>query len=176
MELVFGYGSLVGAAGPDGAPPRLARLPGHRRELGVAMDNTVDLPGYKWYRDPRDGSRPAVHVAFADLVTAPGGGAVNGVLLPTADLAALDARERNYERVEVTTEAGERAWTYVGSAAGRARFADGRAAGTLVVARAYVEAIQAGFRALGPEEHAAFLASSDLGGVPVVALERVELS
>lgn len=175
MDLVFGYGSLVGGS----AATTVVRLPRFRRELGVAMDNAVDLPGYKWFRDPRDGSRPAVHVAFADLIEAPGP-PVNGVLLEEPDLAALDARERNYGRIDMSDRidgapAGAQVWAYVGSPAGRERFARGRAAGTLVAARAYVEAVQAGFRALGPAEHRAFLASSDLGGVPVVALDRVDL-
>ena len=155
----------------DGAVVR--RLPGFTRVLGVAMDNRVDLPGYKYYRDPRDGSRPAVMVAFADLAETPAG-VVNGVCRPAPDLAALDARERNYDRVDVTGRIEDppgRVWAYVGSAAGRARFAQGPA----VVARGYVEAVQAGFRALGPAEHRAFLESTDFGGVPVVALERVEL-
>ena len=151
----------------------MRRLAGHRRVLGVAMDNRVDLPGYKWYRDPRDGSRPAVMVAFADLAPAPAG-EVNGVCVPAPDLAALDLRERNYDRVEVTDAIADppgRTWAYVGSAAGRARFARG----PTVVARAYLEGIQAAFRGLGPAEHGAFLASTDFGGVPVVALERVDL-
>jgi hypothetical protein len=155
----------------------MVRLRGVRRVLGVAMDNTVDLPGYKFYRDPRDGSRPAVMVAFADLVAAPGGApAVNGVLVAAPDLEALDRRERNYDRIDVTDRLDDppagRVWAYFGSAAGRARFA----AGPAVVARGYVEAVQAGFRALGPEEHRAFLESTDFGGVPVMALERVDLA
>jgi len=183
-DLVLGYGSLVQATATAtataAAPPRLARLPGFRRELGVAMDNAVDLPGYKWFRDPRDGSRPAVHVAFADLVEAPGAPPVNGVLLPVDDPATLDARERNYERVDVSDRidgapSGARVWAYVGSPAGRERFARGRAAGTLVVARAYVETVQAGFRALDPQEQRAFLASTDFAGVRVMALERIDL-
>jgi hypothetical protein len=66
-------------------------------------------------------------------------GAVDGVLLPVdaAQLHTLDARERNYERVLIDVE-GEPAWTYVGSAAGRGRFAAGRAAGTLVVQAGYL--------------------------------------
>ena len=35
---------------------------------GVAMDNRVDVPGYKPYRLRADGSRPAVFVAFLDIV------------------------------------------------------------------------------------------------------------
>ena len=170
---VFGYGSL---AVPGGA---VRRLPGFRRALGVAMDNSLDLPGYKFFRDPRDGSRPAVFVAFADLVEAPEA-EVNGVCLPAdeAALAALDARERNYERVEVTSLLADppgRTWTYRGSPAGRERLARGLAAQRVIVVREYVERVQAGFRALGPAEHSAFVASTDLGGVPVVALERVDL-
>jgi hypothetical protein len=144
------------------------------------MDNRVDLPGYKFYRDPRDGSRPEVYVAFADLEEAPGC-EVNGVCLPVpgeAALAVLDARERNYQRVDVTgllPGAPGRTWAYVGSPAGRARLVRGRAEGRAVVAREYVERVQAGFRALGPAEHAAFVASTDFGGLPLVALERVEL-
>lgn len=174
---MFGYGSLVAVPGD----PVIARMRGVRRELGVAMDNAVDLPGYKYFVRADDGSRPGVFVAFADLAEAGAGApAVNGVLLAAPDLPALDARERNYERVDMSgavegAPPGARVWAYVGSPAGRERFARGRAAGTVVVARAYVEAIQAGFRALGPAEHHAFLESSDLGGVPVMALDRVDL-
>lgn len=60
-QFVFGYGLL--AAGVRG---RRARLEGYRRVWGVAMDNRVDIPGYKSYRRRDDGSRPAVYVAFLD--------------------------------------------------------------------------------------------------------------
>jgi hypothetical protein len=156
------------------------RMPGHRRVLGVAMDNSVDLPGYKFFRDPRDGSRPDVYVAFADLVEAAGAPPVNGVCIPVdaAALAVLDARERQYGRAEVTAlleDPPGPTWAYLGSEPGRARFARGMAEGRAVVVRGYVETVQAGFRALGSDEHRAFVASTDLSGVPVVALERVDL-
>ena len=120
---VFGYGSLTTLADPppSRAPdPRgyVTELPGHRRRWGVAADNRSALPGYKRYRDG-SGAYPPVAVAFLDL--APGDGAVNGVCLPVAAqaLAALDARERNYERVEVTAQIAHAlgpTWAYVGSA------------------------------------------------------------
>src|SRR6185369_15893739 len=109
MEYVFGYGSLTALADrPDGPPGRdphprgyVTDLLGRRRRWGVAADNRTALPGYKRYR-AADGSHPPVAVAFLDL--APGEGAVNGVCLPVEPsvLAALDRRERNYARVEVT--------------------------------------------------------------------------
>jgi hypothetical protein len=83
---VFGYGSLAGG-GAGGA----ARLDGYRRVWGVAMDNRVDIPGYKSYRLRADGSRPAVFVAFLDVVSSRGD-SVEGVLLAVDDdaVAVLD--------------------------------------------------------------------------------------
>lgn len=174
MEFVFGYGSLAAPAVPD---ERVALLEGHRRAWGVAMDNRQAIPGYKRYLDA-DGTAPALHVAFLDV--APGEGTVNGVCRPvTAEqLAALDARERNYDRRDVTAQVVDppgRVWAYVGSAAGRARLAAGRAGGTAVVARAYLAAVLAGFARLGEAELARFHASTDLDGLPVRDLRRVDL-
>lgn len=146
MPLVFAYGSLVGAA-----PVRPATVRG-RRTWGVAMDNAVDLPGYKHYEEPGTGRRPDVMVAFLDLDPEPGADAeVNGAVLETGDLAALDARERNYVRRAVETSAGV-AWAYVGSPEGRARRVRGVAEGRCVVERAYLMRVLSGFAALGPGE------------------------
>jgi hypothetical protein len=167
-QFVFGYGSL--AAGGGG---RRARLEGHRRVWGVAMDNRVAIPGYKAYRLPADGSRPAVYVAFLDVVEDPGA-ATEGVLFAVdgAALRALDARERNYERVDVSAAvpgAPGTIWTYRGSSAGRARLRLGLRRGCAVVDRGYLEAVRAGFAALGIADDA------DPGALPVIELERVEL-
>jgi hypothetical protein len=136
---VFGYGSLVHA---DGAIP--ATLRGHRRVWGVAMDNAEAIPGYKRYRDPRDGSYPDVCVAFVDLEPDPRG-VVEGALLPAPDLAALDARERNYARADVTDlvegAPGGRVWAYVGREDSRERLMAARAAGRAVVQAAYARAV-----------------------------------
>jgi hypothetical protein len=65
---------------------------------------------------------PDERSATPDDIVASGdaGTSVNGVCLPVGDaeLAALDARERNYERVDVTAtvaEAPGRVWAYAGS-------------------------------------------------------------
>jgi hypothetical protein len=151
---VFAYGSL---ARDHGGRP--ARLRGARRAWGVAMDNRHAIPGYKVWLDPADGTRPRVHVAFLDLVPAAARAAVTGILLPVsrAALARLDARERNYARVDVTDRveadrlpAGARVWSYVGSAAGRARFRAGQAAGSAVVAGTYLDAVRAAFSSAIP--------------------------
>ncbi len=163
---LFAYGSLVARGG------NRAVLPGHRRTWGVAMDNGLALPGYKRYADPLTGAHPAVRVAFLDL--APDAAAqVEGVLLDVAaaELAALDARERNYVRTTVELAGGERAWTYCGTPEGRAR---GRLE-PVVVQRAYLEAVRAAYAALAPDALACFDASTDSPPGPVVALVREEL-
>ena len=136
-DFVFVYGSLLQfeRAGP-------CVLRDHRRGWDVAMDNRKTIPGYKYYVDEA-GGRPPVYVTY--LAIAPEtGSSVTGAAFavdPTA-LAALDRRERNYDRRDVTglvdLDLGGRVWAYVGSAAGRARCAKGRADGTAVVAAEYL--------------------------------------
>ena len=180
-EFVFGYGSLAATPGPRPAREPAARgfvadLRGFRREWGVAMDNSRDLPGYRHYTDGA-GVRPAVFVCFLDLIDAGDASAtVNGLCLPVGSerLRALDARERNYERVDVShriAARGARVWTYIGSAEGRARFEHGRAAGTAVIAAAYLRTVAGGFSALGVAAAAASADSLQSRGIPVVELE-----
>ncbi|HWM10876.1 MAG TPA: gamma-glutamylcyclotransferase family protein [Solirubrobacteraceae bacterium] len=141
MQHVFGYGSLPAEVG--GVP---CRLRDHRREWVVAMDNRETIPGYKVYLDPETGEQPPVHVAYLSIAPAPGED-VEGVAFPVTDtqLAALDRRERNYDRHDVTdlvdADLGGRVWAYAGSAAGRRRFADALRAGTAVVAHGYLEKV-----------------------------------
>jgi len=166
----------VGFAGTASRP---AALEGFRRVWDVAMDNTVDLPGYKHYVSPETGERPEVFVTFLNLAPEPGG-CVNGVLLPVSDddLLALDRRERNYDRVDVTErvsgDAEATVWTYVGSAAGRRRYETGRRTGRAVVCRAYRDAALHGFAALGSQALTDFGGSTAQPGCPVVDLRRVD--
>jgi gamma-glutamylcyclotransferase (GGCT)/AIG2-like uncharacterized protein YtfP len=176
-EHVFGYGSLAGDLLAAGRP---ARLPGHRRVWGVAADNRRAIPGYKRYRLRSDGSLPEIFVAFLDVVEDPER-AVNGVVAPVdgETLAALDRRERNYDRVDVTaivdSPVAGRVWTYVGSPSGRGRLAEGVRLDRVVLSRDYVESVHAAFRALGEDEYGSFTASSQLDGLPVLDLERIDL-
>jgi hypothetical protein len=174
---VFGYGSLVTNAA------RSAVLRGHRRVWGVAMDNRVALPGYKVYERP-DGTRPAAAIAFLDLEP-DAGTAVNGGLLPVGveDLAALDGRERQYRRIEVTgaIEPPSAAidgpvWPYVGRDVGRRRVADGRrGAGEVLVQRAYVDLVERAFARLGHDALRDYRASTEPPPFTVAELARIDL-
>jgi len=170
MAHVFGYGSLAERA----ACSQVARLQGYRRVWNVAMDNTQNLSGYKYYRRRSDGTRPRVGVAFLNLEPCRGT-VVNGVLLPVtdADLKALDQRERNYKRRDVSSQvtSGERVWAYIGTAAAQARFD----VGPTVVCREYLEAVEAAFASLGPRELAQFHASTEAPSCPVIELDQIDL-
>jgi gamma-glutamylcyclotransferase (GGCT)/AIG2-like uncharacterized protein YtfP len=140
------------------------------------MDNTRDLPGYKYYVDARTGDRPAVCVAYVALEPDPET-TVNGVVFPVerAALTALDDRERSYARREVTGQidppTGGRTWAYFArpDARDRARRSN------VVINRRYHDAVREGFAALGPEQLAAFEDSTDAPPVPMRDLRRVEL-
>jgi hypothetical protein len=176
-EWVFGYASL--AALPD-APGAVLR--GWRRVWGVAMDNSIAVPGYKVYERP-DGARPACAVAFLDLER-DAEAEVDGALIAAGPdvLETLDARERQYRRIDVTgaIAAGApqsgRVWTYVGRGPGRARVAAGRAGdATVVIQRAYVDRVERAFAARGDEALARYRASTEPPPFPVVELARVDL-
>jgi len=162
---VFGYGSLL-----DGATGTPCRLAGWRRRFGVAMDNRRTIPGYKYFLDARTGARPELFVAFLDVVPEPGA-SVQGIAaeFDAARLAALDDRERNYERREVTdlvdADHGARVWAYVGSAAGRLRLARGRRRGTAVVSHGYLEKVRSalGTVAVPPDLPVRALLRRDVG-------------
>jgi cation transport regulator ChaC len=139
---VFGYGSL-----PAEETGVACRLHDHRRDWGVAMDNRETIPGYKIYVDPDSGERPAVEVAYLTIDPVPGEH-VDGLAFPVTDaqLAALDDRERNYDRCEVTdlvdADLGGRIWAYIGKVEARRRLARGRRRGTAVVPRGYLERVR----------------------------------
>jgi hypothetical protein len=174
VAFLFAYGSLARA--PHTAVP--CALLDHRRTWDVAMDNRLTIPGYKVYVDPVTRERPDVYVTFLDVRAEPGR-RVEGVAfgVDEALLEPLDRRERQYERRDVTdlvdADLGGRVWAYVGHAEARRRYKAGRADGTAVVARQYLEGVRAGFATRGAL--AAFERTTDPPQVPVRELERLEV-
>jgi dephospho-CoA kinase len=144
------------------------------------MDNAVEVPGYKVYALP-DGTRPPLAVAFLDLEEADGV-EVDGALLEVdaAGLVALDARERQYERLDVTDlvdPAPDGAvWAYVGRPPGRARVTAGRAGSApIAIQRSYLELVEAAFAALGDDVLARYRATTEPPQFPVLDLTRIDL-
>jgi hypothetical protein len=121
-----------------------------------------------------DGARPDLMVCYLDI-DEHADGVVNGVVVKVGadELPGLDARERNYERRDVTAAVDPAppgtVWAYFGTAEARARFEQGKA----VISREYLERVRAGFEALG--ELRRFDASTDPPPVPVRDLRRIDL-
>lgn len=174
-DLVFGYGSLVGLAEPAA---RLGRLRGFRRSWGAAMDNWEPVNDPKHFLDRETGERPRVRVAYLDVCEREGS-SVNGLAMPVdeARLAALDAREVNYERVDVSAAfepaVPGRVFAYLGTAAARERCRAGAAEANICVSVDYVVAVRRAFAALGEGALAAFDRSTDPLPFPQRELELV---
>ena len=151
-DYVFGYASLVALEDADALP---GRLRGFRRRWGVAMNNWEGGEEVKHWLDRETGERPHIRVAYLDIYEQ-ADSAVNGLALPVdrERLRALDARELNYERVEVT-DAFEpavdgRVFTYVGLDAARERCRRGAEDGDICVSAEYIGGVRRAFEDLAP--------------------------
>lgn len=176
---IAGYGSLAAEA-PHDSP--LVAVRGLRRDWGVALDNAVDVPGYKHYVLP-DGTRPSCHVAFLDAVEADASTAtVDAILYPVADapaLEVLDRRERNYRRVDVRDRVvdppvGGPLWLYVGLPEGRERAATARVDGSLRVSRRYAQRCAAAFARRGEDVRARYHATTESCAALLADLRRID--
>lgn len=179
-DYVFGYGSLVTPGGERIAGVTANALRGYRRTWNVAMDNSRAIPGYKRYLDPATGTAPPWFVVFLNIVP-DAGRHVNGAVVPVSaeELAELDRRERNYERIEVTSSLAEpmagTVWTYTGLPAAVERFETGIQAGRAVISQDYRQTVLRGFAALGDHAAREFEAVTDPPPCPMVALRRVDI-
>jgi len=184
---VFGFGSLVDLAAlarylgrDDFADDEFAlcRLAGHRRLWNIARDNAEHIPGHDHFVCAVTGERYAGFVAVVNIREAVGC-AVNGVAFRVSadELARLDVRERNYDRVEITGRldvalAGP-VWAYRGKPAAEARFAAGLARGSAVIDHAYHERVLGAFAGHGEAFLAEYRATTDPPAVPLRRLRRV---
>jgi hypothetical protein len=160
---VFGYASLV-ALEADAVP---GHLHGYRRFWGTAMNNWEGGEDAKHFLDRQTGERPRIRVAYLDLREQEGS-AVNGVAIPVdaERLAAFDAREINYERIDVSgafepaatsaaaagpADPPARVFTYIGLGAARERCRQGAADGDIFVSRDYAAGVRLAFARLGAD-------------------------
>lgn len=177
---VFGYGSLVDPRSLARTIDRLAQLGvdafeadlagyGRRWNYGtLAVGESVDEPGREW-RIVALG----LTVAVAE--------SVNGLIarVDDADLAALDRRERNYDRVDVTeamtVAAGAEIGTvitYVPRPEPVERFEQARAEGTAAISKRYWDLVDNAFASLGPDQRERYRATTPDPGIPVVELHE----
>lgn len=180
---MFGYGSLVS---PMSFGATL------RRDLRAGVDmveaEIVDY-GRRWnygvmhtpgWTDEADGPKRWTIVALGVVPSA--GESINGVVVRVGDdeLARLDHRERNYDRVDVTGLATVRAEvridapivTYVPRPEARERYAAARDRGEAAIEQRYWDLVDGAFAALGDRQRARYHDTTPDPDIPVVALRR----
>jgi cation transport regulator ChaC len=184
VDYVFGYGSLVALRTPlvvagVSFPSLPARLRGFRRLWGVAMNNWEAAPSKKHYVDRASRRAPKVRIAFLD-VEEEAGAAVNGLAVPVdaAQLAALDVREVNYERIDVSAafepRLAHRVFVYRGTSEARGRRQEGERGGEICVSSDYLATVRQAFADLGGDALAEFEQTTAPLPFPRLDLELVQ--
>ncbi|HVD39106.1 MAG TPA: gamma-glutamylcyclotransferase family protein [Solirubrobacterales bacterium] len=159
VAYVFGYGSLVAikdALTLEGRAwaPVPGRLRGYRRYWGAAANNWEATPPQKHFLDPDSGEQLRIRVAYLDIEEEPGR-TVNGLAVPVdrRRLAEIDAREKNYLRIDVS-EAFEPAlpqpvFAYRATEEARERCRRHQPDAEVFVSSDYVAAVRRAFAELG---------------------------
>ena len=186
-NFVFGYGSLVNVQNLEQYLQRelqpdldyvICSLENWQRCWNVAMDNSIDLPDYKYYRDRQTKERLKVFVTFLNVRPCLDK-IVRGILfcVSDAELKNLDLRERNYQRIEITQqldikiEISGNAWTYIGLSEAEQRYQTGLLQDKAVIARTYFDSVQNAYISLGNKEYANYLDTTDKLEVSIIDLE-----
>lgn len=190
-QWVFGYGSLVSPVsfahtigrdltpGEDFVQAEIAGF-GRRWNYGTAYRFTsIDDQG----PEPKRWTFIALGVTRSDHET------TNGVLAWVGDdeIAALDARERNYDRVDVTAHATISAGvrnvvgdtpivTYVPRPEPIASYRAAKARGEAAITRRYWELVDDAFAALGAVHREQYHATTPGPGIPIIDQPEHEIA
>ena len=179
---VFGYGSLV-------SPESFGHTLGRSLTLGSDF-HEAEIRGYgrRWNygvmsvvgesTEAGGATREWAIVALGIVEAA--GETVNGVIgwVSDAELPALDRRERNYDRVDVTHLAttNERVHdpivTYVPQEQPQRWYEAARARGTAAVEQRYWDLVDLAFADLGADRRERYHATTPAPDVPIVAMRR----
>ena len=179
-QFIFGYGSLVATHAGKAYAPHLSRLTGFRRGWGVAMDNRRDIPGYKYYLEAESGRRPDVFVTFLDIMPKPSA-QVNGLVIPVSvsELADMDRRERNYQRLNVTGAVHPpvegMVWAYAGLDEARVRCDQGVSEGVGVICQRYEQMVRNGFASFSDDEACLYDESTEPTKLPRMILQPARI-
>ncbi len=181
---VFGYGSLVspqsmartiGRVPTRGADFLPARLDGYGRRWNYGVGS---LRG-RWTSD--EGRVVADGTIVALGVVRAASEAANGVVarVDAEELAGLDLRERDYDRVVVTElvavdgpwDDADRVVTYVPRPSAIARYETARDAGRAAIRRDYWDLVEAAFAEFGDDALAEYRRSTPPPDIPVHEIE-----
>jgi dephospho-CoA kinase len=183
---VFGYGSLVSPSSLGATLGRPVRL-----DDGGWFEAHVEGWGRRWnygighvrgFWTAADGAVRELTLVALGVVPSPAE-SVNGVVVRvTADeLARLDLRERDYDRVDVTdatsvapdgAELDGPVVTYVPRSRAIEAFEQARDAGRAAIEQRYWDLVDGAFAALGPDRVERYHATTPAPEVPVLPIRR----
>jgi len=187
---LFGYGSLASRASVErtlGRPVQQstgfarATLAGYRRAWNASIQNLHRDPTDKHFIDT---SRRRFEGTVSSLGIYAAPGEMNGVIfrVEKADLTKFDARERRYNRIEVTESIASdlpfdgRVMTYLPRADAVRLGDESRREGKDYRSASYERLVEAAFTALGPRELAIYRATTDDSTAPAIELTVVRPS
>ncbi|MEL6928299.1 MAG: gamma-glutamylcyclotransferase family protein [Cyanobacteria bacterium J06600_6] len=188
-NFVFGYGSLVNVISLQEYLQRklksdvdytICSLNNYRRCWNVAMDNGINLPNYKYYRDSYTKRRIDGFVTFLNIRPSVSS-SILGILfrVTDAELGNLDLRERNYQRTNITEQLNikteENVWTYIGLPAAEQRYQTGLLQNKAVIAQTYFDTVKNAYLSLGNQEYADYLATTDQPKASIIDLEASKI-
>ena len=191
-NFVFGYGSLVNVENLEqhlrrkltsGSDFMICGLKNFRRCWNIAMDNSLDLPNYKYYRDRQTGKRLDGFVTFLNIRPVQSQ-TIIGILFGVSEqeLENLDRRERNYHRINVTSKIDlkiqGKAWVYIGLEQAEQRYQEGLKRHSAMISQDYFDLVNNAYFSLGNYAFSNYVASTDKLEVPTVDLKmcRVNIS
>lgn len=140
------------------------------------MNNSIDLPNYKYYRDSYTRERINAFVTFLNIRPNLNVN-ISGILfrVTDAELNNLDSRERNYRRINITQQLNIQlqgnAWTYIGLSEAEQRYQTGLAQNKAIIARSYFDTVKNAYLSLGSQEYAEYIATTDKPAVSIMDLE-----
>jgi cation transport regulator ChaC len=188
-NFIFGYGSLVHTEklaqylkrkSVNSLKHTFCTLRNYRRCWNVAMNNQIDLPGYKYYLDRETGKRPKGFVVSLNIYFSENA-EITGILFGVNDeeLQILDKRERNYRRIEVTNHinisTSGKVWTYLGLEEAKKRYQEGLKQENAMISRSYFDLVRHSYLSLGKQELFNYMATTDEPQVPILNLEMCRI-
>lgn len=192
--LIFGYGSLVNIKhlqaylGRPLSPDKdfwFCRLHNYRRCWTAAMDNRLNVPGYKYYVARQSGDRPTHtpaqrldgFVTFLNIRSCPET-TITGIVFEVSsqELVRLDQRERNYRKVDVTNlidvPMPDKVYAYIGLAEAEQRYQRGLKSKNAMISQDYYDLVYGAYESLGTEALTDYLNTTDSPVIPIVALDK----
>lgn len=186
MNYIFGYGSLVDKEDLInylGYKPRFlkyCKLNNFCRVWNVAMNNQIDLPSYKYYRNNLTKKRDFKFVTFLNIEEKLNS-SIEGILfsVDSVNLKKLDERERNYKRININhhiyIDVKGDIWTYVGSEEGEKRYLTGKSQESIAIQLEYYNKVIFAFAQERELNLNSFFHSMIIPEVPIISMTRIDL-